>query len=226
MKDLRRVVATIVVVSFSAASLMGIIALLRGGEFADTETKVLLTTVIVGIESVAVLCYLAVARHKLVGVGIAGGVVSLVAFVTALVLAWGGADLDDEALWKTFGVACTIAACLAQACLLLALVGRRRVGFALAATLVAIGLVATMLVIPIVDGSGLSDGYWRIFGVIAILDVLGTVVLTAIAAFGGRAREDDVLTAELEARVRRMAAERGVAPTDLVSQALDQLVSR
>ncbi len=226
MKDLRRLVATTVIVSFSLAALMGIVALLRGGDFGEAEGRVLLTTVIVGVESVAVLCYLAVARHKLALVGVAGGLVSLVAFGSALVLTWGELDLDDEGLWKTFGVACTIAASLAQACLLLALAGRRKIGAGLAATLLAIGVVATMVVIPILDGSGLSDGYWRAFGVIAILDVLGTVVLTAVGAFGGRRREDDMLSDELEARVRRIAAERGITPSALISEALDQLVAK
>lgn len=222
MKDLRRLVATVVIVSFALAALLGIIALLGGGDLSDTEADVLLTTVIVGVESVAVLCYLAVARHRLALLGAAGGLVSLVAFGTALVLTWTDFDFDDEALWKTFGVATAVAASIAQACLLLALAGRKRISGGLLATLAAIATVAVLIVIPIIDGSGLSDDYWRAFGVVAILDVLGTVVLTALGAFGAR-RDDDVLTDELEARVRALAAERGVSPAQLVEEALDSL---
>ena len=90
MKDLRRLVVTLVIGSFSVAALLGIIALLGGGELGETEGRVLLTTVIVGVESIAVLCYLAVAGKRSALVGLAGGVVSLVPFSLALWLTWGG----------------------------------------------------------------------------------------------------------------------------------------
>ena len=66
MKGFRRIVVILVIGSFSVAALLGIIALLGGGELGETEGKVLLTTVIVGVESIAVLCYLAVAMYGMV----------------------------------------------------------------------------------------------------------------------------------------------------------------
>ena len=226
MKDLRKLVVWLVIGSFSIAALMGIVALLGGGDFGETEGQILLTTVIVGLESIAVLCYLAVSGRPTWLVGIVGGLVSLVPFGIALALTWGGYD-GDSPVWDTFGVSVTIAASLAQVCLLLALAGRRRIGVGLAGTLIAIAVVAAMISYAIVDGSGLGDGFWRTFGVIAILDVLGTVVLAAMKAFGhdkGADAKPRLLTPAMEARIAAAAKERGVSPAALVTEALDDFL--
>lgn len=222
MSDLRRLVSTTVIVSFSLAALLGILALLGGGSFGETEGRVLLTTVIVGVESVAALCYLGLAGQRLAPIAAAGGVVSIAATVLALWLTWGG---DGSTwLWQAFGVAATLAASLAQASLLLALVGRRTTRASLAGTLLAIAVVAVMAIIPIVTKSGMSDGYWRAFGVVAILDVLGTIVLTAVGVFRRRADEEAeprLLTPAVESRLIDAAQQRGTSPSQLVSDALD-----
>lgn len=225
MKNLRGIVVKIVIASFSLAALLGIIALLSGGDFGDTEAKILLTTVIVGVESVAVLCYLSIAQRPTAWIGALGGLVSLVPFALGMLLTWEVID-DRDGLWQAFGVGVTVAASIAQVCLLLALVGRDRISAALAATLACIAVVAVMISIAIVNGEDLDDTYWRVFGVIAILDVLGTVVLSALAAFGrGRPQaEPDLLSAAVESRIVDAAAKRGVSPTELVSQALDDFL--
>ena len=225
MKDLRRLVSTLVIGSFSLAALIGIVTLLRGGEFGDTESHVLLTTLIVGVESVAVLCYLAVLDHRLAIVGLAGGASSLLATALALWLTWGD---DSSGAWDTFGVAVTIATSLAQASLLLALTSNKGLGPGVGGTLLAIAVVAAMIVLPIVDDPDLGDSYWRAFGVVAILDVLGTVVLIAVGVFRKRPAEtaaDHVLTSAVEQRVLDLARERGTSPSQLVSDALDALLS-
>ena len=226
MKDLRRIVSTLVIGSFSLAALIGIVTLLRGGDFGDTEIHVLLTTVIVGVESVAVLCYLAVSGHRLAVVGLVGAAASFLASALALWMTWGGNDSSGAS--DTFGVALTIAASLAQVSLLLSLAGRDRAGAALVGTLLAIAVLAGMIVLPIVDDTGLGDGYWRAFGVVAILDVLGTVVLIAVGVFRKRPSEtaaDHVLTSAVEQRLLDAARERGTSPSQLVSDALDAFLS-
>lgn len=224
MKDLRKLVIYLVIGSFSIAALMGIIALL-GGDFGDTQAKVLLTTVIVGAESIAVLCYLAVAGKPTAVVGIVGGLVSLVPFVLALALTWGGYD-GDQPVWETFGVSITIAASIAQGCLLLAVADRKKLGWMLIATLLAIAIVAGMITLAILDGADFGDDFWRIFGIVAILDVLGTVVLAAIKVFD-RDRptgEPALMTTALESRITTAAKERGVSPATLISDALDNFL--
>ena len=224
MKNLRGLVTKLVIASFSIAALLGIVALLGGGAFGETEAKILLTTVIVGVESLAVLCYLSVADRPTAWVGIMGVGVSVVPFGLALWLTW--VDLFDGDLWPTLGSGITVAASLAQVCLLLALVARHRIGPALAATFVTIAIVAAMIIVVIFDGDSYDDTFWRIFGIVAILDVLGTVVLSALAAFGrGRPEgEPDLMSPAVESRVIDAAARRGMSPSDLISEALDDFL--
>ncbi|TIC80486.1 hypothetical protein E8D34_19075 [Nocardioides sp. GY 10113] len=226
MKDLRRLAVAAVIVSFSVAALLGIGALLGGGALGTGEARVLTTTVIVGTESMAALCYLALAGHRFAAVGALGGAFSVAATLLALWLTWGG---DDG--WRAFGVTVAIAASLAQASLLLRLADRRAPGPLLALTMATIAAVALLLVIPIIDDSGIGDGYWRLFGVVAILDVLGTVVVAATSlgrrgpeqGSGSAARDSSprLLSVEVERRVAEEAARRRVTPSQLVSDALD-----
>src|SRR5688500_15037249 len=225
MKGFRRIVVILVIGSFSVAALLGIIALLGGGELGETEGKVLLTTVIVGVESIAVLCYLAVAGRPTAIVGLIGALASLVPFGIALALTWGGYD-GDAPVWDVFGVSATVAATLAHACLLLAL-DRVRLRVLLAGTPVAMASVATMISDAIVNGENLGDLDWRSFGVVAILDVLGTVVFAALGIFSRRAKADgepDLMTPALESRVIDAARSRGVSPGQLISDALDSFL--
>ena len=226
MKDLRKLVIYLVIGSFSIAALMGIVALLGGGNFGDTEAKILLTTVIVGVESIAVLCYLSLAGRSTAIIGIIGGLASLVPFAIALALTWGGYD-GDQPVWETFGVGATIAASIAQACLLLAMQERKKLGWMLIATLATIVIVAGMVSAAIVDGEDLGDGFWRTFGIVAILDVLGTVVIAAMKAFGRDNQpegEPALLTTAIESRIATAAKERGVSPATLITDALDNFL--
>lgn len=230
----RRIVLAVVIGSFSLAALMGIAVLLTGGAFGEAQGRVLLTTVVVGVESVAVLCYLAVAGRPTAFVGALGGLVSLVPFGLALWLTWGG-DAPEE-LERIFGISVTIAASIAQACLLLVIADRPRLRPWVAATLVTVTIVAGMIIAVIIDGSGFDGGFWRIFGVIAILDVLGTLVLGALGAFGRRepapghavgppppAAPSGALSAPVQARLTDVAHRRGVHPDRIVTDALDAL---
>ncbi len=179
-----------IIISFSGAAVVGIIALL-GGDFGETQGKILLTTVLFGAFSITALCHLAIADRAMRIVGVSGLLASGVALVTGLVLVWRDWDAQDGGLdWlKIFAAAGILAVSFAHANLLLLLAGRRRaaIRWGLAATLVAIAVVAVMLIIPVVSDGEIpgqeGDLYWRVFGVIAILDVLGTVVVPVLALF-------------------------------------------
>lgn len=223
MRDLRKLVSGVVIVSFSFAALLGIVAILSGGAFGETEINVLITTVIVGCESVAALCYLGLAGHRLAFLGAIGGLTSVVATGTALAMTWSD-TLGGAHIWQVFGVSATVAWSFAQAALLIALVGRRRIDPGLGITLLAIAVVATMISVPIATESVMSGNYWRLFGVLAILDVLGTIVLTAIGVF--RRRPDPVpsgplLAPAVEARLVAAARTRHTSPSQLLDDALD-----
>lgn len=229
MRDLRSVVVKVVVVSFSLAALLGIATLLGADALGETGGKVLGTTFVVGVESLAVLCYLAVAGTRRAPLGVAGGVISLVPFALALWFIWVD-DLDGDVLWRTFGVGVTLAASLAQACLLSAVTERPRprVRALLAATFAAIAVLAVMIVVPIVLEPDVGDWYWRILGIVAILDVLGTVLVIALQKFTGStppAPVDDAsrLSPATASRLGEAAHRRGTTPSALVEELLDGL---
>ncbi len=241
MKDLRRLVIVVVIGSFSLAALLGILALLSG-EFGDDQARVLLTTVIVGVESTVVLCLLALAGHPWVPVSWFGAAASVVATGAALALTWGDNAWDDgrwEDLLRLFGTSAILAGTSAQLALLIALVlrpGREPGGLAalLGLTGLAGALVAILAIGPIVSASEPDDGYWQLLGVLAILDVLGSVVLVALGAFG-RVRErietpasavsEVRLSAAQQQRIEQWAREHRTTPTDVVQRALDSYLS-
>lgn len=233
MRDFRRVVVACVVGSFGVSALLGIVALLGGGEFGETEANILLTTVIVGVESLALLCYLTLAGHRAVAVGLLGGAVSLVCAGTAASWVWGSWQSGDEP-WRLFTITLVVALTLVQASLLIRMADRDRFRAGLVSTLALAAIVAALLIGAIVSRSlSESEDFWRIFGVVAILDVLGTIVVMAVAAVVARSTaspapmtDGAVLTAAVQQRVSDLARERGTTPDALVTEALDALPAR
>jgi hypothetical protein len=219
--------------SFSIAALLGIVALLSGGEFGQTQGRILMTTLLVGLVSIAVLCYLATAGRRSQPVGVAGGITVLVPFATGLVMIW--ADLQDapgDGLVRTFGVGAIVAATLAQVCLLLAL-GEKAASLARRLLLVTIafaGLVAVLTSLLVVGYDPAGDDYYRAVGVVAILDVLGTVVGAALMRFGPSTEPEnrpDVVTVptDLAARLASHAAATGRSRDEVVAAALDRYLT-
>ena len=224
MRDIRRGIVRVVLASFALAAAMGIFTLLNPGDFSDTEARVLLTTVVIGVESILALCYLSVAESRWRLVGSAGGLVSLVATVAALVMVWSE---SGESTGKTFGVAIVLAVALAQASLLLALADRPAVRLILWLTLATTVLVAIMCCIAILADGDVSGAFWRAFGVLAILNVLGSIVLIALGLAGRRSPpavdQDDSIAPATLGMLRSAAAARGVSVDALVRRALDNL---
>ena len=227
----RRAIVTVTIASFSVAALLGVLALL-GGDFGDTQVRVLLTTVAVGVVSIAVLCYLSTAGTSVQAVGVLGGVSVLVPLASALLLIWAEEWLgsNDDAVWQAFGVGAVVAGTLAQACLLLVIARRKSpvVRLLLAVTLVLAALLAALLSALILGGAPDEDYVARAVGVIAILDVLGTVVVAALGKFGPgpdgteRVSLPDALVAELD----RQAAATGRTRDEIAAEAIDHYLGR
>lgn len=237
--NIRRVAATLTIGSFSVAALMGILALLGGGEFGDGEARVLLTTLIVGCASICVLCYLAVAGTPWAPVGVVGALVLIVPVVTSLVLVWADWDFlgdDMDGTWKAFGVGVVAAATLAQICLLLALAaGRAARAFVLWST-VGLAVLLAILVSSVILGKAEADDLWRFIGVIAILDVLGTLATIALAKFGGGEDADAAVTSRRApvgvalsdahaATIEDLSRSTGRPPADLVAEAVERYLT-
>jgi hypothetical protein len=232
----RRTAAGLTIGSFSLAALMGILALLTGGSFGEGEGRVLMTTLVVGCASICMLCYLATAGTAWAGTGVVGALVLVVPVAASLLLVWTDWDLFDSSsgtILKTFGIGVVAAVTLAQVCLLLALAGARRsLAFVLWSTVVLAALLA-LLVSGAILGEPGSDGLWRLLGVIAILDVLGTLVTVAVARFGGQAEAPDrrpaehgavrvTLSTSHAAAIEELARRSGRPPTDLVAEAVER----
>ncbi len=228
----RRVAATLTIGSFSVAALMGIVALLGGGDFGEGEARVLLTTLIVGCASICVLCYLATADTPWAPAGVLGAIVLLLPTVSALILVWSDWSGDEEGLLKAFGVGVVGAVTLAQVCLLLASAGSRAsLRLLLVATVVLAGIVA-VIVSGLILGSFGADDVWRVLGVAAILDVLGTIVTIALAKFGRRdepasydGRTRVTLSADQARAIDDLAARTGRSRDDLVAEAVDRYLA-
>ena len=235
-----------IIISFSAAALVGIVALL-GGDFGETQGRVVLTTVLVGAFSITALCHLAVADRAMRVVAAVGLLASAAGLVFGLVLIWRDWDAPGFDDWlRAFATAGILAVSVAHANLLLLLAGRRRrvIRVGLALTLVAIAVVAVMLILPILTDGDIPgpDGelYWRVAGVVGILDALGTVVVPVLAIFlrdgadaasagtetvvGGQTSSGDALTvtvpASLADELRRRAADDGVPVEVSIIEAL------
>jgi hypothetical protein len=215
-----RMILTVAITSFSVAALMGIVALF-GGDFGETEARVLLTTLVVGCASMAVLCFLSTAGSRWAWVGVLGGVVAALPTVIALVLIWGDWDDVPVSLLRTFFVGLVAALTLAQVSLLLSL-AHRAVPWLLWST-VAVAVVLAGVVSGQILAEDSSDGVLRLTGVLGILDVLGTVVVIGLALFG-RPRADApatvVLPAALAAAIGARAAAAGRTREDLVAEAV------
>lgn len=235
-----------IIISFSAAALVGIVALL-GGDFGETQGRVVLTTVLVGAFSITALCHLAVADRAMRVVAAVGLLASAAGLVFGLVLIWRDWDAPGFDDWlRAFATAGILAVSVAHANLLLLLAGRRRrvIRVGLALTLVAIAVVAVMLILPILTDGDIPgpDGelYWRVAGIVGILDALGTVVVPVLAIFlrdgadaasagtepgaAGQTSTGDPLTvtvpAPLADELRRRAAEDGVPVEVSIIEAL------
>lgn len=225
----RRVVVWLTLGSFSIAALMGIAALLGGGPFGEREGQVLLTTLVVGCTSVAMLCYLATAGSRFQVVGAVGGVAVLLPAAIALLLIWNSDAWDTEGALKTFGIGLTVALTLAQLSLLLGVAGdRRRLQVVLWPTVaLALGLAGIITTTILTEPQ--DDAIFRTLGIIAILDVLGTLTTLALAVFGNR-RPDEPGAAvrvppRLEAALGAAVRDSGRTRDDVVAEALEEWLS-
>ncbi|MEQ1737683.1 MAG: hypothetical protein ABL886_14920 [Rhodoglobus sp.] len=237
LKDLRRIAIVFILVSLSLAALVGIVTLLTGS-FGEVQGKIMLTTLLVAGFSITALCHLAVVGRALRIVGFAGIAMSAFALAAGTVLIWGAFDNWDTAwenVLKAFAVFGVLAVSLAHANLLLLLEERKspllRVGLFVTVGLIA--LLAVLILLPILTDGNIPDdneSYWRFMGVVAILDVLGTIVLPVLARFGRFAQGGDQvatvmvrLHGDAAAKVQRIAASTGATTSDVVESAMAAL---
>ena len=190
IKGIRRIAVWTVVVALVITALIGIYTIVSG-EFGETQSKVMLTTLAVAAFSVLALCHLAIVERDVKAVGWIGIGTSALALISAAVLIWW--DFGDYSyqpggiymnISKTFAISGLVAVSLAHANLMLLLqtAPLRWIRSTLTVALILIAIVPT-LILPIIltDGAfppqSFQDVYWRFFAVILILDALCTIAL-------------------------------------------------
>lgn len=191
VKGVRRAAIWTIIVSLVAAAGIGIATIVTGN-FGELQSKVLLTTLAVAAFAILALCHLAIITKDVRVLGWIGIGTSGLALASSIVLIWwdwnsfgySGPSSIYMAITKTFTISTLAAVSFAHAnlMLLMARTPLRWMRIALDVNLVLIGIVP-LLVVPVIltDGTfppaSLSDVYWRFFGVVIILDALGTVAL-------------------------------------------------
>jgi ribbon-helix-helix protein len=230
--DLRRAALAVTITSFSVAALMGIAALLGGGSFGDTEIRILLTTVAAGSGSLLALCCMVVLGGRFQPAGVLGLMVVALTTLFTLLLIWAADDSGAEDAFQAWGVCVTVAISVAHVCLLLGLAGRRTsLAWLMWLTVALVALLAGLVSAMILGWDG-SDATWRFLGVVAILDVLGTLVAVALGVFGRDDRRSAgadltvALRPETAARLREQSRRTGRPVSDLVDEALVRYVAR
>ena len=239
IRGARRTAVILIVASLSLTAVVGIFTLLSG-DFGVIQGKTMLTTLVIAVASLTALCHLAVVGRPVRVIGFVGLAASAIALVLGLAAIWINWDTSSgelvRELIRWFGIVGIVALSIAHANLLLLLATRRRtaVRVALGATLVAIAIVASMLIVPILtdfEVPGANVEYWRVFGVIAIVDALGTVVVPIIALFlrdeepvaavAGSAPATTQEATGIEERIAALSATTGLDRERLLSAALD-----
>ncbi|MFE5410063.1 hypothetical protein [Microbacterium sp. NPDC056569] len=223
----RRIIVAVIVVSFSAAAISGIVVLL-GAELGPTAWRVLSTTSVVGAFSVAVLCCVSLVGRRLQTFGFIGAGVSVVAAIFVLIIVWAQPGWDWELFWDSAWTMVAASVAFSFASLLLLLADRRRkaIRIGLIVTLSLFVIVFGLVVVPIWTDEYGGETYARVLGIFSILAALGAIVLPVLSLLirerpEGHAGEPGApLSAASLALLGAEAARRGVTPDELVSTLL------
>lgn len=158
------------------SALIGIYIFLFG-EGMELEMKVLATTLCIGIYSLLGLCNAALQTKKgMQYLSLSGIIVSLIAFIISLVAIWIETEARD--IWREAAIAFVIATMFAHVSLLLLIKHKSSLTkYPLIITMLFIVAVGIMMINGIIGDFDQSDAYFRIMGVFAILDVLGTITI-------------------------------------------------
>lgn len=217
---IRRWVVGAIIVSFGIAALGGI-AVLLSGAWSDTAGRVLATTALVGLFSVAVLCGVTLFEKPVQWFGWVTVGLSVVTLAWVLWLVWA-----DDPSWGDFTFEFTVTMCVftaacAVAALLLLLVAHNR-QFVRVLLYVTLGLMALGVLLSLLPvwrfEPGDYESYWRATGVVWILAALGIVVLPVTSLLPRATQPADRASREAGVPAESAAQPAPVAPVAQLSQ--------
>lgn len=162
------------IAALGLSALVGIYIFLFG-DAEETEMRILTTTLAIGVFSLLGLsCATLQNREGLRWLSITGVIIPIIAFIITVYGIWSDSEIKD--LWKAAGIATTLAVGLAHVSLLLLIrIKSSKTKYVLAATILFIIIVSVMFINGILCDFGQDEFYFRLLGVFAILDVLGTI---------------------------------------------------
>ena len=177
--NFKKIFLITLIISLSISALLGIIIFLIG-EFGYTQTRILLTTLTIGVFSLTGLCCATLLdRKRFSAFAIIGMIISVLGFLFITSLIWEIIDWDSSSIIsRTVIIVIILAFSVAHASLLLLIKSDKTiVNVSLSTTLLFLSLVALELIVLVINEFGnVENIWWRILGVFAILDVLGTIV--------------------------------------------------
>ena len=175
--NFKKIFLITMIISLSISALIGVFVFLFG-DFGETEFRLLMTTLTIGGYSLTGLCCSVLyEKRKLAPLALFGIVISVIGFIYTILLIWEFIDFWDEDSWKALIIFLVLAFSTAHSCLLLLIKSNKSlVNIALSATLIFISIVALMLIIMVLNEFDLGEFSFRLLGVFAILDVLGTII--------------------------------------------------
>lgn len=231
MSTLQKLSLRLTITAFALAAIIGIGALLLG-DFGDLQARILLTTVSIGLASLAMMCYLAPKQKLFIQLGIIGAIAAIVTLAAALFLIWADYVWNDfiayDLIFKYFAVMLTVSATIAQICLLAAMVPAAKAFTSLLfrATILATIILAAMIITIILSEPFETEWFLRTLGVVAIIDAFGTVTLIAIRLFtGSPTSEKATINAYTQRLITEAAADRGVSPQHILDEAINTYVT-
>jgi hypothetical protein len=163
------------VIALSLSALIGIFIFLIG-EFAETELRLLLTTLTIGGYSLTALCSATIYNRNALRVfSIIGMGVTAIGFVVTIIPIWEFIEIDD--IWKTMIIFIILTVAIAHTSLLLQIKPKtKNIKYSMIVTIFFISTVTLMLIRSTLKEYDTTEIEGRLIGVLFILDVLGTVV--------------------------------------------------
>ena len=177
----RNIFLVVLITSLVVSALIAV-GIFLFGTFGQMETRILLTTVAVGGFSLTGLCSsLLYDRRRLTVFAVVGMLAAVIGFLVTIGAVWEMVSLGDV-LWKAVELAIILSFSLAHSSLLL--LGRSEhalINWLLTATLACVVVIAVMLSYLVVsEFNNISEFFFRLIGVFAVLDVLGTILVPII----------------------------------------------
>lgn len=179
----------ILIAALSVSALIGIYIFLAG-DFGETEVRLLFTTLAIGGYSLAGLCCSVIYKRKELKIfSIIGMLTAVAGFTITTGAIWEILDIDD--IWKTMVIFIILSAAMSHVSLLLHIrISDNISRYLLMGTIASITIVALMLIKSTLTDFDESEFYFRILGVFAILDVLGTIAAPVMNRIGNSKNPD------------------------------------